>query len=229
MQNADDLGFNVGDTIEGIEKQATGSFIERERHGVDGEVAAAQVLVNGGGGDDGGLAGFLELLGTGHADFGAGVTGERDEDSASVFVDGGDAGAGLFEIFLQLEGIALDGEIEIADGKAADDVADGAAGEVKIQARGAGYVLHQVGTLHLIRGQPEFHRVNVISHSLSSGRQAGVPAAGAALQPRPGPTGRTTFHRISTALYRQTVCRSAIQMQVAYYKVLRPNAKLAAS
>ena len=86
-------------------------------------------------------------------------------------------GAGFFQIFLQLEGIALDGEIEIADGKAADDVADGAAGEVKIHARGAGYVLHQVDALHLIRRQPKFHRVNVISHSLSSGRQAVVPAA----------------------------------------------------
>jgi hypothetical protein len=35
--------------------------------------------------------------------------------------------AGLLQFFLQLEGIALDGEVEVADGKTADDVADGAA------------------------------------------------------------------------------------------------------
>ena len=77
----------------------------------------------------------------------------------------GDFGARLLKIFLQLEGVALDGEIEVADGESADDVADGAAGKVKIHARSAGNVLNQSDAFELVRRQPDFHRVNVISHS----------------------------------------------------------------
>ena len=90
--------------------------------------------------------------------------------------------------FLQLERIALNGEVEVADGEAADDVADGAAREVKIHARGAGYVLHQADALELVRGQPDFHRVNVVSHSFRSGCRAfNSKAMQAAIAPGGGP------------------------------------------
>ena len=42
------LSFEIGDAVERIEQQTAGSFVQRERHGVDGEVATAQVLVNRG-------------------------------------------------------------------------------------------------------------------------------------------------------------------------------------
>ena len=121
--------------------------------------------------DDGRLARLLEALGARHADLGAGIAGQRDEDGPVVLFDGRDLRARFFQIFLELERIALNGEIEVADRKTADDVADGAAGQVKIHARGAGDVLHQPDALQLIRRQPDFHRVNVVSHSLSSGCQ----------------------------------------------------------
>src|SRR5579859_1127371 len=199
MENADGLGFEIGDAIERIEKKSARSLVQRERHGVDGEIAAAQVFVNGRRHDDGRLAGFFEALGARHADFGTGVAGQREEDGANVFFDGGDFSAGFFEIFLQLEGIALDGEVEVADAESADDVANGAARQVKIHARGAGYVLHEADALELVRRQPDFHRVNVISHSLSSccgagGRGAGLsgfstrfPQAQTATPPNPEP------------------------------------------
>ena len=177
MQDADDFALDIGHAVEGIEEQAAGAFVERERHGVDGEVAAAQIFVDGGGRDDGGLARLLEALGARHADFGAGVAGQRDEEGAVVLFEGGDLGAGFFQFFLQFERIALDGEIEVADAEAADDVADRAAGEVKIHARGAGDVLDQADALELVRRQPDFHRVNVVSHSLSSGCQDLVSGA----------------------------------------------------
>ncbi len=202
MQNADDLGFEVGDTVERIQQKSAGSFIERKRHGVDGEVAAAQILVNGGRHHDGGLAGFLEALGAGHADFGAGIAGQREEDGADIFFDGGDFGAGFFELFLQLERIALDSEIEIADGEAADDVANGATGEVKIHAGGTGYVLHEADAFELVRRQPDFHRVNVISHSLSIGgrtRDSGPDQPGFPQD----------FHRPKPSYYRDLSHRNA--------------------
>src|ERR1700722_19888363 len=172
MQDANQLGFEIGDPVERIEQESARTFVERQRHRVDGEVAAAQVFVNGGWSDDRWFAGLLKTLGAGHTDFGASIAGKRDVDGAGVFFDGGDPGAGLFQVFLELERVSLDGKIQVPDGKTADDVADGAAGEIKIHARGAGYFLDQRDALQLIRGQPEFHGVNVISHSLSSGLEA---------------------------------------------------------
>ena len=86
----------------------------------------------------------------------------------------GQLGAGAFEIFLQLEGISLDGEIEIADSEAADDVADCATGKIEGDSRCAGYFLHEVDAFHLIRRQPDFHGVDVISHSSSNDRVQAV-------------------------------------------------------
>src|ERR1700731_2544162 len=73
MQNADNLGLDVGDAVEGIEEQPAGSFIQRERHGVDGEVAATQVVVNGRGGYQGSLARLLKAFGSRHADLSASI------------------------------------------------------------------------------------------------------------------------------------------------------------
>ena len=63
------------------------------------------------------------------------------------------------------QGVALHGEIHIPDGESGNHVADGAAGEVKIHARRASNVLDQSDALELVRRQPDFHGVNVISHS----------------------------------------------------------------
>src|SRR5581483_8337246 len=66
---------------------------------------------------------------------------------------------------LKLEGIALDSEVEIADGKTGDDVADGAAGKVNIQPLNPGQFLNQTYSTLLFRREPGFHGVDVISHS----------------------------------------------------------------
>src|SRR5215472_13647530 len=94
VQNANELGFNVGDAIERIEQEPTRSLVEREGHRVDGEVAAAQVLMNGGRHHYRRLARFFEALRARHAHFRAGVSWQREEDSANVFFDGSNFGAG---------------------------------------------------------------------------------------------------------------------------------------
>ena len=150
------------------------------------------------GNDDRRLAGFLVALGARHADFGANVAGQRDEEGVVIVFGAGDVGAGALEVLLQLEGIALDGEIEVADGESADDVADGPAGQIDVHAGGAGDVLNQGDALLLVGRQPEFHRVDVVSHSLSSGCQAlGQRVSTARIAPGEGSICRA-FHRIST-------------------------------
>ena len=67
---------------------------------------------------------------------------------------------------MQLGGISLHGEIEIADGKSADDVSNRAPGEVYVHARIAGDILNQGDAALLIRRQPNFHGVDVIGHVL---------------------------------------------------------------
>ena len=134
---------------------------------------------------------------------------------ALQFLFGGYDYLGALQFLLQPEGIALNCEIQVADGEAADNVTDGAAREVEIHAGGAGDVLYQADTLELIRGQPDFHRVNVISHSLSSGCQASVAVAiRGAIAPRGGPD-LPNFPQDFHNLGPHTLGPLATRMQVA--------------
>src|SRR5579871_124829 len=169
--------------------------------------------MNRGGSNDGRFSGLFVVLGARHADFCARVTGKGHEECAVVFFDGRDPGSGLFQIFMQLERISLDGEIQIANGKTADDVPDRPAGQVEIQTGGTGDLLYQVDALELIRRQPEFHRVNVISHSRSSGLGADFRTAiePTAIKPaRAGRTGLSTgFPQIRALSYVSPARQSA--------------------
>src|ERR1700730_13266840 len=73
-----------------------------------------------------------------------------------------------FEILLEFERISLNREIQIANGEPADNVPDRATGKIKCDSRRTGYVLHKIDALRLIRRQPDFHSVDIISHSSSS-------------------------------------------------------------
>ena len=44
-----------------------------------------------------------------------------------MLVSAFDYGSGFFKVFLQLQGVALDGEIQVANDESADDVAHGSA------------------------------------------------------------------------------------------------------
>jgi len=49
MQDAQNRGFNVGRSVERIHKQPARAGIERQRHGIDREVAPPKILDDGGG------------------------------------------------------------------------------------------------------------------------------------------------------------------------------------
>ena len=71
---------------------------------------------------------------------------------------------GFLQILLQLERIALDAKVDIANGKAGDKVADSSAGEIEVQSRIPGYFLNQIHTALLIRCEPGFHAIDVVCH-----------------------------------------------------------------
>jgi len=68
---------------------------------------------------------------------------------------------------LQLERVALEGEIEVADGKAGEDVADGAAGEVDIEARCAREFLDQDDAINMVLSA----NPHIFNHNLETVRR----------------------------------------------------------
>jgi hypothetical protein len=72
--------------------------------------------------------------------------------------------AGFLQRFLQLEGIALNGEIEVADGEAAGEVADGASGEENGHAGVASCITNEAKGVLLGRRKAIFEKVIVVGH-----------------------------------------------------------------
>ncbi len=152
--------------LNGIHQQTARPWIQRKRHGVDSEVAPPQVFDDRARRDDWRLPRLFVALGSGCADLGAHVALQYEVKSLQIVVCRCDHCACVFELFLQLEGIALNREVKVANGKPADDVANRTAGQVNVHARVAGNILHQRDPALLVGSQPDFHGVNVIGHAL---------------------------------------------------------------
>src|SRR5579859_2064659 len=63
------FGFDVRHAIEWVDEQSARAFVQRERHGVTGEIAPAQVFMDGGKRHFRRAAGFLESLKSRSGDF----------------------------------------------------------------------------------------------------------------------------------------------------------------
>ncbi len=173
LENAEVLGFEIGNAVERIHQESARARIQRQSHGIDGEIAPAQVLVDG-------LEGHLGLSRFGIAlraragNLRPDVIGKEDIKDAHVLVTSLNNGADLLQVLLQLEDVALNGKVEVPDWESADDVAHRAAGEIDVHLVRAGDFLHLSHDLELCRRQPALHHVYVVSHSGSSlvpGRQ----------------------------------------------------------
>src|SRR5262249_12315874 len=168
VQDAEDFALDIGHTVEGIGEQTAGAWIQGQRHGVDGKVTAAHVVVNGAGRDLGGLAWLVVSLRARAGYLCAHVSRQQQHDGPRGFVHRFRDGAGLFKVFLQFEGVALDRKIQVANDESANDVANRAPGQKYVHVVGTCDIGDQRQGALLIRREPGFHEIDKISHRLET-------------------------------------------------------------
>ncbi len=140
MQHADHFRFDVGDPVERIHQQPARSLVQRQGHRVNREIAAAKILNDRGRSHLRRLARLVVALRAGHRNFGANSARQRQQHAPRLAVGVTHHRSRPLQIFLQLERVALNREIQIADGKTGNDVADGAAGQIQVHPRRLGGV-----------------------------------------------------------------------------------------
>ncbi len=160
--------LDIGQSVCGIEQQAARGGVQRNGDGVEGEVAAAQVFHDGGPANLGtrSRTNVMIVARGGNAAFA--VAGEEQFDMAKLFILGEDFGATFFEFVSDLRGIALDGEIEIAQRSAGNEVANGSAGQIHIEPECGGEFLHAQHHGALFRREPAFQQKHIVWHCAPS-------------------------------------------------------------
>src|SRR4029079_598093 len=130
VNGAEFFALDVADAVGGVDQQYQRGFVERKRDGVDGEIAAAQVFVNGGGSNLWARAGLGESLFVRAAHLRRHAAGEQQIDGLQVVIGRNDFRAEFFLRQLgEFESAALHSKIQIANREAAERVAHGAAGQ----------------------------------------------------------------------------------------------------
>ena len=163
-ERANFLFFKVRQAIGGIEEQAAGLRIERDGDGIDAEVAAAKIFHHAGEAIFGlGARTVIDVLtrggnGTVH------VASKNHFVVAQALAFPHHARAALLHLADHAHGVALDGEIEITDGHAGNQIADGASREIDIHVLYARKLLDALEYGALFGGEPAFQQVHVIGH-----------------------------------------------------------------
>ena len=147
VQHADEFSLHVGRSIERVEQQPPRAGIERKRNRVDGEVAPPQIFVDGGWNDLRRGARFAVDFRARHADFHTHSARQHRMQGLGFLADDFDLRSAELQILLQFQGIALDREIEIADGQSGQDVTNRPARQIHVHAVGAGRFLYQAHRL----------------------------------------------------------------------------------
>ena len=157
-------GLEIGEAVGGIEQQTAGGGVERKGNGVQGEIAAAQVIHNCGPAHLGTRprAG-INLLAS-RLNAAVHVAREDHVEVPQLFVFVHDARSALLEFARETRRIALNGEIEVADGHSRNQIANGAAGEVDVGGDLDGQLLHAHQDGALLGGEPAFQHVHVVRH-----------------------------------------------------------------
>ena len=120
-------GLDVRGAVHRVHQQTKGALVEGDGHGVDGEVAAAEVFLNGGGMIDG-LAGLGILDAVGADQIDANGAGKTQVKGAGNFVLAPHGATEVLNRFLEFESISMHGQFQRADGVAAGQIAHRVAG-----------------------------------------------------------------------------------------------------
>src|SRR3974377_630665 len=134
--------LDVGQAIGGVEKESGRSGVERNSDSVEGEVAAAEILHDGGPADFGARTRTDVVIVARGGDAAFNFAREEQLDVTEFFVLGKNLGAAFFELAGHLGRIAFDGEVEVAQSSACDQIPDGTAREVDIEAHSGGQFLN---------------------------------------------------------------------------------------
>ncbi len=163
------LALQIAHAVVGIEQQAARSRIQRQRDGVDGEIAPAQVLMNGGGPHRGLGPGLGVFLLARHPDGGMDAARKHQMRELAVVVLRQNLRAGLLGNRLRhLDRIALDGEIDIEHRKAAQHVAHRPAGKKHVEIGVRRGRLNLGNSPALVGAQVALEHKHVIAHRLVS-------------------------------------------------------------
>src|SRR6202034_220310 len=121
---------NIGNPVEGIHQKAVGAFIERNRHRIDGEIAATQIFLNGCRVNH--RLPRLGILGFVRADqVDADGARKTEVKGAGSLILTPNLGSKLFKRLLQLECVSMDSDFDIPDGVSAGQIADSVSREKK--------------------------------------------------------------------------------------------------
>jgi len=159
--------LHVGNAVQRIEQQAVGALIEGDGHGVDGEVAAAQVLQHGRPVVNG-FAGLGVFLAAGAGDLDADAAGKPEKQGAGFFMLAPEFAAGFLQCFLELESISLNRKIKVADGKARGEITHSSAGEKDCHASMHRRLTNLFDCVALGRGKPVFKKIDIVGHASNS-------------------------------------------------------------
>ena len=165
-EGADFLAFEIREAVGGIEQQAARLRVERNGDRVDREIAAPQVLHDAREAVFGFRAGlFVDIVARG-GNRAVGVSREDQLVVAELLALPRHSRAAFFEFAHHAYRIAFDGEIQVADRLAGDQVANGAAGEIDIQIEEPGELLHPFERGALLRREPAFQQEHVVRHEV---------------------------------------------------------------
>ena len=113
------------------------------------------------------LSGFGVLHAMGTDDINPDGAGETQIKAAGGLIFTPDLAAELFQWLLELKGVSMDCDLELADRVATGEIADGVSGEEKDHAGITHHVAQLRERVALVSGKPVFQEVDVVGHGLS--------------------------------------------------------------
>ena len=167
------VSLDIGQPVHRIQQQAARGAVERERDGIAGEVAPAQIVLNGGRGNRRLAAAARILLLARHGNLRGHSAGKHQFRGLPVLVGGHGLRPGPVANGLRhLQGLTLDDEVEIPYREAGEHIAHRAPGQKHIDVGRTGRRLHLFNHPVLVRAEVALQHVHVVAHRLRTSGSA---------------------------------------------------------